>query len=747
MTVNTTNITSGPYAGNDVADTFDYTFRVEDKTQLSVYETNSLGVKTTLTVDVDYTVAGIGVDGGGTITRTAGALPTGYTWYIRSNYIENQLTDFASQGGFFPQVHEKQMDHLTFLVQQTYDFANRACGLSESVDVDGNFKIEDDAIARAGKYLRFDASGDLQISTEPQIITADVIFDTVALMKLASPTAGLIVSTRGYYSVGDGGGATYLIVAPQAFDGYGDHELANGNVAVLQHSGRINVRQFGAKADIVTPTDDSASFEAALVAGDIFVPNGDYHLADEVVIPLRHSVIGESRRQTKIKVDSSFNMAANGVFRFAAGEPGGEISGITINFYDQPDSVTIGDYVNYPPAIYAVGVPRFKITNMRIAEAWDGIDMTANSGAAVIEDLELSMFNVGIDIDGSLDSIKISKLHLWPFGIDDIPYTANQRTIFADSYGIKSGKNDDFHFSDSLIFSIRKGLYLYNSASGYTFGAITNVDFDDRGGIVIVDDARVSFNSCWFTQGKADAQLFSMSGGNVECSSCHFVINIAQTGGYNGFIEQTGGILRLTGNNYQGSSIDQQFIYSSSSILQVNGGTITRAVNIAYTAQFIRLINTKGNVVGVYGNNLGTGGSKLIKVDTDSGVTVSNINAITWSIDTPTASLNNVITDNKVSSGGETYRPTGYFSADGTTTVVVPSGWSVARLSAGNYTITHNQGLAAIKDMLIFLTSDTPDTTVTWDVVNSTTNQFRIRSQTAGVATDADINFVIDRRH
>jgi len=143
MTVNTVNITSGPYAGNDIADTFDYDFRIEDKTQVIVYETDDTGVMTTLTVDTDYIVAGIGVDAGGTITRVAGALPTGYTWYIRSNYNATQLTAFASQGGFFPGVHELAFDKLTFLIQQLQDGKARTFKLADSVDVDGDFALRE----------------------------------------------------------------------------------------------------------------------------------------------------------------------------------------------------------------------------------------------------------------------------------------------------------------------------------------------------------------------------------------------------------------------------------------------------------------------------------------------------------------------------------------------------------------------------------------------------------------------------
>lgn len=132
MTVNTTNITSGPYIGNGTSDTYSYTFRVDDKNQISVFETDNLGVETELTVDTDYTVNDIGNDAGGTIVRVAGNLPADYEWYIRANYKYTQLTAFASQGGFFPEVHESAMDKLTFLIQQLLDSVSRAIKLGDS---------------------------------------------------------------------------------------------------------------------------------------------------------------------------------------------------------------------------------------------------------------------------------------------------------------------------------------------------------------------------------------------------------------------------------------------------------------------------------------------------------------------------------------------------------------------------------------------------------------------------------------
>jgi len=83
-------------------------------------------------------------------------------------------------------------------------------------------------------------------------------FDTVAKLKLAKLKEGQFVDTGGYYVKGDGGAARYLIVTPQSFDGYGDHELANGNIAVLQGN-TLYAEQFGAKGD---GTNDYPSLNA-----------------------------------------------------------------------------------------------------------------------------------------------------------------------------------------------------------------------------------------------------------------------------------------------------------------------------------------------------------------------------------------------------------------------------------------------------------------------------------------------------
>lgn len=186
MTVSSTNIISGPYTGNGVTVNFSYTFKVQAKTDLIVYETDDTGVVTTLVVDTDYTVNNVGSPSG-TITRAAGALPSGYTWYIRANYEATQETDFNSQGAFFPDVHEDAFDKLDYLILQYLDRVSRSVRISDN-DPDLLGTINALAAERAGKTIQFDASGNPVVVNPVDIYGAipanSAVFNSIATLRL-----------------------------------------------------------------------------------------------------------------------------------------------------------------------------------------------------------------------------------------------------------------------------------------------------------------------------------------------------------------------------------------------------------------------------------------------------------------------------------------------------------------------------------------------------------------------------------
>ena len=105
--------------------------------------------------------------------------------------------------------------------------------------------------------------------------------DTVAAMRLLSPPIGSVIQTKGYDSVGDRGHSSYVVAASTTVDELSNHTLANGNVALVQASGRVRLKQFGA----VDGTDATASFVAA---GEFLLgkddPGGTIHVDGEYTL-------------------------------------------------------------------------------------------------------------------------------------------------------------------------------------------------------------------------------------------------------------------------------------------------------------------------------------------------------------------------------------------------------------------------------------------------------------------------------
>ena len=114
-------------------------------------------------------------------------------------------------------------------------------------------------------------------------------FINVAQMKLASLKEGQFVETGGYYTKGDAGQAKYLIVAAQAADGYGDHTLANGTVAVLQVVSDVNINQFGG----LSGADSTDAIYAAINYGSNVVTcnSSQAFIINRKIVPLENQTL------------------------------------------------------------------------------------------------------------------------------------------------------------------------------------------------------------------------------------------------------------------------------------------------------------------------------------------------------------------------------------------------------------------------------------------------------------------------
>jgi len=133
MTISSEVNRSGPYPGNGVTTAFDYDFKIYLPEHLQVIKTDASGVDTVLVLDSDYTVTGLGSDGGGqAIVVPAPATGTKITLLLDVPFT--QETDLENQGAYFAETVERAFDLMVMRLQQLKERSTRAVTIPPSVD-------------------------------------------------------------------------------------------------------------------------------------------------------------------------------------------------------------------------------------------------------------------------------------------------------------------------------------------------------------------------------------------------------------------------------------------------------------------------------------------------------------------------------------------------------------------------------------------------------------------------------------
>lgn len=138
MTISSTLRKAGPFAGNGVATSFTFSFKVFAASDLVVTLLNiSTAVETVLTLNSDYTVtlnADQNTNPGGTVTYNPSGVPMAstHTLTLTSDVPQSQGTDIPNAGGFYPEAIENALDKATVLIQQLSEIVGRAFRLPVS---------------------------------------------------------------------------------------------------------------------------------------------------------------------------------------------------------------------------------------------------------------------------------------------------------------------------------------------------------------------------------------------------------------------------------------------------------------------------------------------------------------------------------------------------------------------------------------------------------------------------------------
>lgn len=128
MTV-TTTLDREYFECDGVNKNFPFDFKFLDSSHIFVYLIDSEGVPTGKTLNIDYSLSGVGNSGGGSVTFLV-APPYNYRVLVRRVVPQTQPTSIRNQGAFFPSIHEDVFDRLTMLSQQSISESSTALKLN-----------------------------------------------------------------------------------------------------------------------------------------------------------------------------------------------------------------------------------------------------------------------------------------------------------------------------------------------------------------------------------------------------------------------------------------------------------------------------------------------------------------------------------------------------------------------------------------------------------------------------------------
>ena len=120
------------YTANAGQTIFNYTFKIFAETDLNVYITNpDIGAVDSVDLTTAYTVTGVGLEDGGTIILSTGAI-NGRLVTIVSDISSNRTTDYQNNGDFRPVVVNADFDRVVSIAKKIEDNSNRSVLLPQS---------------------------------------------------------------------------------------------------------------------------------------------------------------------------------------------------------------------------------------------------------------------------------------------------------------------------------------------------------------------------------------------------------------------------------------------------------------------------------------------------------------------------------------------------------------------------------------------------------------------------------------
>ena len=403
---------------------------------------------------------------------------------------------------------------------------------------------------------------------------------------------------------------------------------------------------FGAAGDGATDDEDAINFALATGFNVKLTSRVGYYITDALVMSAAtgQTLAGIGQQRTRIKVDSSFDITEDGIIEL------GTVSQTVRDLFvvcEQPDTATKGNLTIYPDVIYANALHHTKLYNLRFDTAYDGIDLTGDTYDSVVQNVEMSVFNYGIQIDGNQGHIDMVNL-----SFNDESMTTNNKTILdeATTYGLYITRCDSFSLVNGY-FQTGTGIKFNSGGAADVTGSIVNTLFHDIDGIVMAAGEHVTVEGSTFKVDDTDEQAIEITGGNMSVIGGRFDINADLS---DPAIDISGtSKFYMSGATIDTAAHDMQSFYLAGAFgagqARLIGNHFIKTINTAYSDVTVKVVGSA--ILTFIGNDINPGGTStgdFVAVDDDNVHTIINNYCSGFDIDLPASPENINVHSNTV---------------------------------------------------------------------------------------------------